>query len=503
MSLESAITQEGKIYKLKRELASGGQGTVYVCADEKNLVKICKNTTWWNLRNLVQEFRAMPEHIKQVFSVPKDIVAQGDKLGYVMPYQTKCILLKEAFANPVDGKQWEPWHIKRNLKNRLLISFHIAQALMDLHAYRYVYRDLSARNILIAQDAQNTFVRIIDVDNIGPVGREKRLLVTKPYSAPELMRSGGHSRNPAVLYHNYNTDNYSLAVILFKFLLGKSHPLIGDLISENDCEQEAAAYLGKGGYVLDDPKHVCISETGERQMKQLAEALLPYKLQQVFHKTFVEGLNEPMERSTALDFAEACFDGANQVYFCPHCHCGYILQVPKEIQPLGPNTNEHVNGPISIYPRCCPHCGEYVSRKVLVIGDMVYPKIAKSRPGDPPVSNIAKVKAHKWAGRQLRYIFPIQDEDIVLARKYIKPCGATEQFEDGMYLTVSKGKVYWNNQSAFRLYYAENQVVGGKERTVWKTVSGKEALAVNKNYYFEPYTNNYEFAERFIKIIEE
>lgn len=500
MPLEDAVTETGEKYKLERELGRGGQGNVFICSTG-NLVKICKHATKLSLRNLIREFQSMPKQVKGFFSVPQQLVKSGTQWGYIMPYQAKCVPLKDALA-PLEPQKWENWHIQpRDLKHRFLISYRIAQAMAALHGGRYIYRDLSARNILIAEDATNTFVRIIDVDNIAPVGQSKSLLITKAYSAPELMRAGQSRATGAVAYHNYNTDNYSLAVILFKFLLGKAHPLIGDLVSADAVKREENAYLGKARYILDDPNQESISKEGELKMKKLADALIPYHLQQLFHKTFVEGLNLPDERPTALDFTSACFDAANQVYFCPHCKCGYVLQIPQDITPLGGHTSQQVHAPISLFPHSCPHCGDSTPRKAVVIGDMVYPKIARKRPEDKAVSDN---KPHKWFGRQLRYIFPIQNSDIVLAKKYIKPTAPAAQFEDGVCLFVRNGKIYFNRtQSVFNLYYQESQIINGKQREVWHTVSHDELLPINKNIYFEQYANDYEYAERFMKVIEE
>lgn len=109
---------------------------------------------------------------------------------------------------------------KLPLKARLEICRSIAAAFSALHAQnqKLVYGDISGSNVLIKKTLKGIDVKIIDTENIIPLGLNLGLGGTGLYRAPEIMDG---SMQPDI-----QSDIHAFAVLCFRILCG-GHPLDG------------------------------------------------------------------------------------------------------------------------------------------------------------------------------------------------------------------------------------------------------------------------------------
>jgi serine/threonine protein kinase len=84
----------------------------------------------------------------------------------------------------------------------------------QIHEMQLSYKDLSDKNVLVNQSTGD--IVIIDNDNITENGKKTSMSGTPGYRAPEVLEKDS--------YPVRNTDLHSLAVLLFRIILGQ-HPL--------------------------------------------------------------------------------------------------------------------------------------------------------------------------------------------------------------------------------------------------------------------------------------
>lgn len=109
---------------------------------------------------------------------------------------------------------------KLPLKARLELCQKIAVAFSALHTQnqKLVYGDISGSNVLMKETPKGIDVKIIDTENIIPLGFNLGLGGTGLYRAPEVM--------DASMQPDIQSDIHAFAVLCFRILCG-GHPLDG------------------------------------------------------------------------------------------------------------------------------------------------------------------------------------------------------------------------------------------------------------------------------------
>ncbi|MEO8232442.1 MAG: protein kinase [Ignavibacteriota bacterium] len=90
----------------------------------------------------------------------------------------------------------------------------ICSVLYYLHQSNYIYYDLKAENILVAEQNGNPVIKIIDLGFARHIVAdfEKSIQGTPYYIAPELLKNENH---------DYRVDFYSLGILLYRIVYGK------------------------------------------------------------------------------------------------------------------------------------------------------------------------------------------------------------------------------------------------------------------------------------------
>jgi len=304
----------GEIGTIERFLASGGQGAVYEIAIGKKLFALK-----WYFRHLgtavlsrqrviidrlIQNGAPSEHFLWPLMTAETD--ADSHSFGYVMP------LRENRFKN-----------IPAYLKNRMnpapeiesIISacYQLCISFRQLHAKGYAYQDINYGNIFL--DPCTGDVKICDNDNVMVDGSgESSVRGTQEFMAPEIVVND--AVNPS-----RNTDNHSLAVLLF-ILLFRHHPLKGTRELAIRCMDLAAMKKLFGTeplYIFDPKDHSNHPDPVEHPNPILFERVYPSFLKDVFMEAFTTGLFKPNERITDGQWASVMADLADSRFVCVHC----------------------------------------------------------------------------------------------------------------------------------------------------------------------------------------
>jgi serine/threonine-protein kinase len=200
-------------YRLVRELGHGGMGTVYLAerADEQYHASVAIK--------FVRAGAAAPE-LERRFRAERQILAAltHPNIAWLLDGGTAHDGTPYLVMEYVEGKPLDAWCDERDLglEGRLALFLHVCAAVQHAHQALVVHRDLKPSNILVTADATVKLVDFgiakllagADAESTGTLR-----LMTPAYAAPEQARGGRIT---------VATDVYSLGVILFKLLTGRT-----------------------------------------------------------------------------------------------------------------------------------------------------------------------------------------------------------------------------------------------------------------------------------------
>lgn len=226
---QTLLTDKNVNVTVKKELGSGGQGTVYlVDYNGKDMaLKWFKKST---ISNGTKFYDNLQNNIKnpspgEGFLWPKDITQYDTKdkeasFGYIMDLKPDSY---DDFSKYLLGKK-----TFTSIKALINAGLNITNSFMLLHRAGYNYQDLNDGNFFI--NFSTGEVLICDNDNVMGHGFNSGVKGKPRYMAPEVVVS---KKSP-----DKQTDRYSLSVILF-LLFFANHPLEGqatmlDLVTEED-----------------------------------------------------------------------------------------------------------------------------------------------------------------------------------------------------------------------------------------------------------------------------
>lgn len=314
-------TQDGRRLRLTEVIGRGGQGAVFRTDDPRRAVKLRylfdTDGTWRRrierLRTLLAEHPAMPRF--DSFALPGALLVEP-WVGYDMPLLERAVPLSKIIELPVldasggsEAECPEEWYRSTGgLRRRLRIGVRLARAMRLLHGAGLVFGDLSSSNVLIADDAVNPTVRLIDCDNICAGAAGEHVVGTPGYWAPELFL--GTVRPDAA------TDDHSLAVLLHE-LVFLAHPLRGDRLATLPPE-EGEARIDRG-----EVEWVHAPAGGNPTSAGLRpELALPNSRAQLFDlfaTAFGRGLRDRALRPSSAAFQSALEQAEAMTFSCHSC----------------------------------------------------------------------------------------------------------------------------------------------------------------------------------------
>lgn len=315
---EQLKTEDNEVFSIIDRLGHGGQGEVYKVRSrsgniyavkwyyaDKFLSQIDEKKFYRNLELNVEN--GIPDlssgDVADAFIWPlKMIRRQRGSFGYLMKiippgYIPFKYVYRGQRKDPATGRmvpiRWRRWF------TRVTTALNIVRAFEILHANGLSYQDINSGGFAIDTNTGN--VLICDCDNVS--SENLGIKGIREFMAPEVIR---REKRP-----NRSTDEYSLAVILFRLFL-HGHPMIGKE------SHYLRSNIGYSDYSVDQIEdmiygiypHYCLdSRNGvnqpdpEKDRDVLANCFLyPTMLMDAFEQVFTEGVNNPSRRLTATDW---------------------------------------------------------------------------------------------------------------------------------------------------------------------------------------------------------
>lgn len=270
------LGQNNEQYITTRELGKGGEGSVYELQSHHDLVLKSYNEpiTPQRLQKLQAMVAMRTPAIEAYAAWPVDIVHDSHgNYGFVMKKLTGYIPLHHVFS-PMDRKKMFP---DKGYNFLVHVARNVATAFYRLHSAGLVVGDVNEGNILVSASGMIAF---IDCDSFQVKNNDTYFFceVGVPrYTPPELLKKKTFEN----VVRTANTDNFSMAILLFQLLFLGRHPFAGKNKTSGDMDEETAIRLGHFAYSLTAEKKKLSPPPGSYPITSLPEDIV-----QFFHRAF-------------------------------------------------------------------------------------------------------------------------------------------------------------------------------------------------------------------------
>lgn len=291
----------------------GGEGAIYQTAYPELLLKIyhANRRTRSRLAKLISmtNNKTATEFKGVEFAWPVDIIHEKDGrfAGFAM-------LRAEGDSRLIDiiADSSRPGY---NWRSRVELGRNLAIAVKSAHDAGFVIGDLNARNILVT--GKNGKISMIDTDSYHITDPDTGIIYPCEVGVPELLAPEiqGKDLSGANPLHNRNTDNFSLAVLLFSLLMNGAHPFTDKLSN--------AGSSSIGTLKHQDAIRNCQSvffrtrSTGGIPAYAPELDILPDDLRLLFFRAFIQGHANPRIRPAAGEWITVLEKLANETIACP------------------------------------------------------------------------------------------------------------------------------------------------------------------------------------------
>ncbi len=294
----------------------------------------------------------MAKYFSSKFCWPTAIV-QSPEFGIVCPAYPSNFFFTDASSTMLDlkGKDKKSnWFTSRNrrfleaselgdFRSMLQMSISLARSIRRMHQAGLAHSDLSCNNVLI--DPLSGSCVVIDIDSLVVPGLfPPEVAGTRGYIAPEVLETmdipfGEPGRKLPSSY----TDLHAMAVLIYEYLMLR-HPLLGPKIfSSESPDMDDYLALGPEALFIEHPTdHSNRPDDLDVTVKDMG----PF-LESLFMRAFVDGLHEPNNRPTAMEWEKGLVKTWDLLHPCENPNCRakwFVLYDPKN--------------PV------CPFCGQRV-----------------------------------------------------------------------------------------------------------------------------------------------
>lgn len=314
----------GKSAKIVSKLGEGGQGIVYAVKIDGNDYALkwytCKLSNKKEFRKNLQTNIANGAPDSK-FLWPLYLTEElNGSFGYVMNLRPKNFV---EFSDILNAKVDFP-----DTKTIVYAALNIVNAFRELHMKGLSYQDLNDGGFFI--NMQTGDVLICDNDNVTPGGiKNPGNVGGKPgYMAPEVFRGDSF---PGVL-----TDNYSLAVILFK-LFCLHDPLMGKAYVDSICitEKREMELYGTHPVFIFNPQ-----DDSNRPVQGIHSnpikiwPRLPQYIKDAFITSFVDGIKDSNARLPDDEWQKKLLRFLDEILVCPICGSEHMIYKFNAGQPM-------------------------------------------------------------------------------------------------------------------------------------------------------------------------
>ncbi len=268
---------------------------------EMSLIKAFYMNLWDN----VQKKNMLMPRLGKEFVWPQDLSVWNPNqnlvaFGYIMD-EIDTKVYQELTAYYRFNARFESRHAM------LTACMNIVSAFDRLHSVGKSYQDLNNGNICVKADDGD--IRILDNDNVttnnvnlGVGGKDR-------YMAPEVVLGAAP---------NTYTDRFSMAIILFRILMGGQHPLEG--VYSEEVADDRVKY-GKDPVFIFDPTDRRNAPTPEKHENALRMwPQYPEYIHNLFQRVFgKEGIKHPEKRPIEKEWLKAFARLRGELVDCPKC----------------------------------------------------------------------------------------------------------------------------------------------------------------------------------------
>ncbi|MBR1739104.1 MAG: hypothetical protein IJ737_02335 [Ruminococcus sp.] len=325
----------------EKPLGSGGEGSVYEIEGKPKLVaKIFHENKRTEERRL--KIEAMLEtdagDLAECAWPLAALWQEGKFYGYIMRKFSGLTSLIDFYV--YDNRQDRGW------SEYIKVAGNVAAAVNNIHECGHIIGDLNPNNIVL--DTASGTVTLVDADSYQIRSRSGKVFpcrVGTPEFVPAELQ--GVDLAGGKICFNENTDNFALAVLIFRLLMNGVHPYSCIVVDDRSMSRfQPVENITKG---------ICpyfsSGNAGGKIEPPLYSPdifLLPSKLQDMFERAFVKGTDDPSLRPTAEQWYYAlkelgthlvrCADvPAHEFYSgrnsCPWCR--FERELPERYKKLG------------------------------------------------------------------------------------------------------------------------------------------------------------------------
>jgi len=285
--------EHNETYQTGREIGSGGEGRVLEVNDHALLVaKIYTTLPDSEKTDKLRTMLAMRNDSIEAYTAwPQDLLHGQDQrvTGFTMKKLSGYVPLHMVFS-PMDRKKRFP---DKGYNFLVHVARNLAGAFMKLHGAGLVVGDVNEGNILINGSGIVCFIdcdsfQIRKTDGNGyfycDVGIPR-------YTPPELLKEQSFEG----IARSTNTDNFSLAILIFQLLFLGRHPFAGKNTTQKDIDEETAIKTHEFAYSLKKKRKKLLPPNDSMQLEDLPDPVVA-----LFHQAF-----EDKTRPTAAQWLAA------------------------------------------------------------------------------------------------------------------------------------------------------------------------------------------------------
>lgn len=234
-----------------------------------------------------------------------------------------------------------------DFRTMLTAAIGLSRTVRRMHQAGLAHSDLSCNNVLI--DPKSGSAVVIDIDSlVVPNKYSPEVVGTRGYIAPEVLATMEYDADdsrrclPCV-----QTDLHALPVLIYEYLFLR-HPLVGPKIySAESAEQDDFLAMGPMATFIEDP-----NDTSNRPPDlEVTINSLSRGLERLFLRAFADGLHDPAERPTAMEWETELLRAWDRLIPCknPNCRAKWFI-LRDESSPV------------------CPYCKTKVTDKIIRLG---------------------------------------------------------------------------------------------------------------------------------------
>ena len=300
------IGLSGKRYQTEvKAFSSGGEGDIFGISGIRDKVIKVYHSDKIN-EELEEKLKTMVRRppnssILSQVAWPLDTVYDdsGHFCGFVMPRLSITAELSEIYTYPP--------RTGITYKQKLILAQNICVVISEVHKAGYIFGDFNPRNIGINTNSGK--VAFLDTDSyhiIDGTNTYRCKVCLDGYVAPELLKKCEPYKKDAYACaplptFTKETDNFALAIHIFKLLMNGFTPFNG--IKESERASTSSPGLGNQAIKRDE---YCF-KPGNKPMSPAVPSVdvLPVEIADLFTRAFMYGKVNPKERPSAIEWYHA------------------------------------------------------------------------------------------------------------------------------------------------------------------------------------------------------